>query len=235
MIDSPFKPKRRWFQFRLRTLLAATTIIAIWLGWWSYKARQQRDAVAALRLIGARVEYDTTLPWTGGMKAPPKWPEWAMDRVGVDYFSRVDVTTLNGTMYVSGKRVTDAGVEHIKNLTALRYLDLQNSGVTDAGLEHLKELRSLQTLYLDNTTVTDAGLESLKNLTALENLGVGDTQVTDAGVARLQKSLPHCKIRRFSYAMPYPFSGRFPPRLIVWRYCFVADCQALSSSGRDAM
>ena len=41
-------PWRRLLQFRLRTLLILTTIVAIWLGWWSYKARQQRDAVVAL-------------------------------------------------------------------------------------------------------------------------------------------------------------------------------------------
>ncbi|MCE9544483.1 MAG: hypothetical protein K8T25_03020 [Planctomycetia bacterium] len=41
--------KRPRFQFRLRTLLIGTAIIAVWLGWWSYKARQQREAVAALR------------------------------------------------------------------------------------------------------------------------------------------------------------------------------------------
>lgn len=32
----PIKARRRWFQFSVRTLLIVTTIIAVWLGWWSY-------------------------------------------------------------------------------------------------------------------------------------------------------------------------------------------------------
>jgi hypothetical protein len=39
---------RRLFQYRLRTLLILTAVIAVWLGWWTNSARRQRDAVAAL-------------------------------------------------------------------------------------------------------------------------------------------------------------------------------------------
>ena len=49
---------RRLLQFRLRTILLLTTVVAIWLGWWMTSARQQREAVAALRKIGAYISYD---------------------------------------------------------------------------------------------------------------------------------------------------------------------------------
>ncbi|MCE9556837.1 MAG: hypothetical protein K8T91_26110 [Planctomycetes bacterium] len=48
---------RRLVQYRLRTLLILTTVIAVVHGWWSYKARQQREAVAALRKAGAFIQY----------------------------------------------------------------------------------------------------------------------------------------------------------------------------------
>ena len=44
-------------------------------------------------------------------------------------------------------------------------LFLNFTGVTDAGMEHLKNLGELQTLYIGATHVTDAGLKYLENLT----------------------------------------------------------------------
>ena len=37
---------RRLFQYRLRTLLILTTIVAVWFAWWSHKAQQQREVDA---------------------------------------------------------------------------------------------------------------------------------------------------------------------------------------------
>ena len=46
--------------------------------------------------------------------------------------------------------MTDAGLEHLKGLTNLQWLDLGGiSWVTDAGLEHLKGLTNLQSLDLN--------------------------------------------------------------------------------------
>jgi hypothetical protein len=83
-------------------------------------------------------------------------------------------------------RVTEAGLQHLEGLTRLQYLDLSLIYVTDAGLEHLKGLTALQTLNLTGTHVTDAGLEHLKALTALQHLDLWGTQVTDAGLGHLK-------------------------------------------------
>ena len=42
--------------------------------------------------------------------------------------------------------MTDAGLEHLKGLTQLRELNLNDTQVTDAGLEHLKGLTQLQSV-----------------------------------------------------------------------------------------
>jgi internalin A len=68
--------------------------------------------------------------------------------------------------------------------------------VTNAGLEHLKELTSLRSLVLSDTQVTDAGFVHLKGLTSLESLVLGGTSVTSAGVADLQSALPKCRITK---------------------------------------
>jgi hypothetical protein len=66
--------------------------------------------------------------------------------------------------------------------------------VTDAGLERLKGLARLRWLDLERTRVTDAGLECLKGLTQLRRLDLWDTQVTEAGVEGLQGALPDTRI-----------------------------------------
>ena len=178
---------RRLFQFRLRTLLILTTIIAIWLGGWSYKARQQREAVAALRAIGAVIDYDTRRPWTTGRK---KWPQWLLKIGGADYIASVRLVLFDHSHGI------DADLKHLKGLPGLQVLWLDGSQVTDAGMEHLKHLTALQELNLKNTQVTNSGLEHLKGLTALQKLDLSSAKVTDAGVARLQKALPNCHIVR---------------------------------------
>jgi hypothetical protein len=65
-------------------------------------------------------------------------------------------------VHLSGTRVTDAGLEHLRGLTELILLNLMNTQVTDAGLEHIKGLKNLQTLNLTGTKVTDEGVKNLK-------------------------------------------------------------------------
>jgi len=68
---------------------------------------------------------------------------------------------------------------HLKGLTKLTCLNLDNTKVTDAGLVHLKHLAV-----------------HLKRLADLQELYLVDTQVTDAGIAELQQVLPNCKIKK---------------------------------------
>jgi len=207
--SDPPKRKRGWrwlLQFRLRTLLFFTTVIAIWLGWWLHSARQQREAVAALRKAGSLIYYDFQygdVPHVDPEARLPYWPTWLVDLLGVDRFAEVTIVCLHfeGTdadlahlkdltslleLYLEVIQVTDAGLEHLKDLNALERLSLNKTEVTDAGLEHLKDLTSLQYLCLNDTHVTDAGLEHLKDLNALELLGLSHTQVTDVGLEHLR-------------------------------------------------
>jgi len=56
-------PKRRWLQFRLRTLLFAVTFSALALGWWRHrqfcltKANFHEDMEAIYRLRGSIASY----------------------------------------------------------------------------------------------------------------------------------------------------------------------------------
>jgi serine/threonine protein kinase len=83
------------------------------------------------------------------------------------------------------RKVTGAGVAHLRNLPGLKHLWLDGTSVTDAGLGSLSRLAQLKSLWLDGTRVTDAGLEHLRSLTQLKELNLSRTQVTDAGLVRL--------------------------------------------------
>ena len=102
----------------------------------------------------------------------------------------VDRVTFNDT------QITDAGLEHLKDLTNLNRLNLDYTQVTDAGLEHLKGLSSLNSLYIRDTQITDAELMHLKGLASLERLELDGTKITDAGMSELKAALPNCKISK---------------------------------------
>jgi hypothetical protein len=93
---------------------------------------------------------------------------------------------------LSGAKVTDAALSHVKGFRKLRRLDLSFSRVTDDGLALLKDLAELQTLDLSGTQVTGAGLAHLAGLARLESLDLYGTQVGDADLAALER-LPKLK------------------------------------------
>ncbi len=175
------KPKLRWFQYSLRTLLVFVTLCAIacsWLGVKLRQAKREREAAAAIEKLGGTVDWSA-----------PSGPVWLRSLLGNDFF----VTVFRVQMYCT--YATDTDLEHIKSLNQLRELYLYETEVTDAGLENLRRLNRLQKLSLANTKITDAGLEHLKGLTELKELWLFPSNVTDEGVKQLQHALPNCQIR----------------------------------------
>ena len=166
------KPKFRWFQFSLRTLLLLMLVASIGLSWFAMKlqhVRRQREVVVAIEKAGGEVEWYTT-----------STPQWLIHLLGERFFC----THITVSFY--GNQITDKALEHLKGLTLLRCLGLQRTQVTANGLEHLKGLSRLQNLTLKDTQVTDAGLEHLKGMNQLQYLNLDWTQVTDAGLEHLK-------------------------------------------------
>ncbi len=206
MSDQPVR--RPWwqrFRFSLRGLMIAIGILAVGAGWLVHRAHVQRDAVAAIERAGGEVMYDWQ--WRNGRKLPNgriRWPNWLVDRIGVDFFA--DVTYVNLGIRGSDEllvqvrplhrleylrlarawKVSDEGLANLKGLTALQWLSLDETKIGDAGLAHLKDLKQLQTLLLGLTKVTDAGLSHLKPLTRLKVLSLYFTSVSDHGGQDLQ-------------------------------------------------
>lgn len=104
--------------------------------------------------------------------------------------TRLEVLSLDDT------DITDAGLAHLQSLKRLSKLSLCDTKVSDAGLVHLRSLINLEELNLSGTQITDAGLAELRGLASLKHLVVARTKVTEAGLRELTQALPKLQVRR---------------------------------------
>jgi hypothetical protein len=91
-------------------------------------------------------------------------------------------------------RFTDREMPLLRSLATLIVVDLSGSKVTNIGLVHLRWLTNLEYLDLRDTAVTDEGLLALKGLSGLRLLDLTKTKVTADGVTGLQKAVPDLEI-----------------------------------------
>ena len=208
----PPKPKRRWYQFSMRTLLLVMLVFCLTVGWVGsrmYRAKQNRERVAAVEDAVVAIEKlggEVTSAYVE--RRPQTWLETQFDDPGspgdpvrVLEVRHVDlqqmVTTDAGLEHLSrlesvrsvnlwGAKVTVSGLEKLARLEHLQSLDLSHSDVTDAGLKKLAVLENLRMLNLLHARkVTDAGLKDVARLESLEGLYLCGTMVTDAGLREL--------------------------------------------------
>lgn len=94
------------------------------------------------------------------------------------------------SLEVCGGLITDAGVKNIKDLKALKQLNLsQNVNLTDKTLELISGLTALVSLNVSNTRVSNAGLRHLKDLQNLRSLSLDSCRVTTSEVKKLQATV----------------------------------------------
>ena len=86
-------------------------------------------------------------------------------------------------MYIdcSGSEVNDDDLRSIAFIP-IKGLRLNDTRVTDEGLETLKEEGSLKEIYLNNTRITDAGLKHLAAVPHLTYITIDGTAVTDKSI-----------------------------------------------------
>jgi hypothetical protein len=202
MNDTLAKPKRRWYQYSLRSLFVLTTLFAFWLGVNIHRARQQKEAVEALLVADARVVYDDR--WDepqGGRAGDSTQPtsNWLRAQLGNDFFDDVTGVYFEGwardmeehtrwtTWDLDESVLIDMvnAMTHLKNLRRLKRLDLRRLPVWDAGLLHVEGLAGLEVLNLTCTKVTDTGMARLAGLKNLRELNLSFNVITDAGIEHL--------------------------------------------------
>ena len=176
------RPKRRAVRLSVRALMALVLLIGGGTGWVAYRARVQREAVAAINRAGGHAVYDFqyaggTAPDTHQGGGKPWAPKWMVDFLGPDYFGTVISVDLEGCR--TGEVLHSRGASRPP-----RVLSLSMSDVTDEQMSQLAGLDHLRELGLADTSLGDAGLGAVEGLPQLRELALPQN-VTDAGVIRL--------------------------------------------------
>jgi internalin A len=95
----------------------------------------------------------------------------------------------------TAEALTDASMNYVKNIPALRRLNVRGVDITDVGMPAIAQMTGLRSLNLSHTMLEDVGLENLPALTELEELHLGGNMITGINLNFL-KLLP--KLRKLS-------------------------------------
>ncbi|MFO0916100.1 MAG: hypothetical protein U0795_24290 [Pirellulales bacterium] len=191
-VTDRFKAGKR--QFRLRTLIAIGTVLAIGLGILAKSAKRANDkAVAA----SALTSMGSTVWWDVDLRARTHSPLilWLAKSCGKQYFSDVTnaslvdatdehlkhIAVLGGItrLTIKARRVTPEGIREIRRLTKLKSLVLMGPGIGDGELAELPEFPRLDHLELHGTDVAGPGFENLRRQPRLREIYLDDPDFND--------------------------------------------------------
>ena len=158
-------PRRR-MRVSLRVMMLAILCLAIFLGWQVNKARQQREAVAAVRRHGGWVHYDYQMVDDKPVPGKQPWgPRWLRRALGDEYFQTVVSVNLyfdesDGSTPQNGDtRPCDDVLAFLATQHGLKSLNMLGSQATDAGLAYLRNATTLERLLLqDESIISDSGV-----------------------------------------------------------------------------
>lgn len=201
-MSSP-KPRRRWYQFGLSTLLIGLTLFSLPLGYIAWEREQCRRGEEALAILNRK----SVVVWKLEKSTPESSrPKWLSSILGDDHFRRVNVAALEGDLFVDsdlrelavipnleviwicGSRITDDGIEHLRGLRKVKHFSfIQGRNVSGKSWEVLSGWNNLRTLAFNGTHFGDNGILKLPALTNLTELRLNATNCTDAGLEGIGK------------------------------------------------
>jgi hypothetical protein len=201
--SNPPKPKRRWYQYRLRTLMIFVTLVAVGMSWFAVRmqrVRRQKEAVEAIdKLGGAWIEYKYEFYGS---------PKWLRKWLGNDFFKDVATIHVHKSEHISSilehcnefhdleefqieiDEITDGDLKRISEYKNLRRLEIgHGEKITRVGLRYLNELKELRYLRLEILILGDDDLEQLQDLPNLKELILDfvSHSVTAKGMRHLAK------------------------------------------------
>jgi len=181
------KPRRRWYQFSLRTLLIVVTVSTVPLGWVDWKLEQGRRQRAVIRIVE---EMDGLVGFENVTVEKRWWREWVdtwadkLEEWTERWWSEEKVVSVN----LANTQMSD--LSPLAELKSLEVLILNDTKVSD--LSPLAELENLETLWIFNTQVHD--LSPLAESKNLKVLWLDSTHVSEEQAEKLQQALPDCWI-----------------------------------------
>jgi hypothetical protein len=169
------------FQFSIRSLLVLVVVVALpssWLAVEMKKAREQKEAVAAIVSGGGHVSYDwqvdtnvAYLPNAVGYlpSAQPTCPSWLRGLLGDDFVGEVVYVRFVGGL----SQFTEARQGRLRCLSQIKKL----------------------MLFSNKGEATDADLNCLAGLPQLRELQCFTTRDPSVEMKTLQQALPNCEVR----------------------------------------
>jgi hypothetical protein len=146
------KPKLRWYQFGLRTLLLFALIFAVLCSWVSVELRRFERHRQAYR----QLEMDF---YTTSASEFPCYISWLHRLLGNE-----DSHDLGMLVFNNEAAIDDSTLATVAQFENLEQLWLNGDiTITDAGLEHLKKLKQLDDLSLADANVTPEAVKELQN------------------------------------------------------------------------
>ena len=187
----PARPCPRWFRFTLRLLLAAMTVMCIWLALHTHRARQQQQIVKHIQAAWGSVTYDCDHPAAAKSGDVSPVPRWLLNRLGRDFFHTVTAAHVRGEVKMA----------EVARLSSLNDLTIWKEDLVDADMQHVARLRTLRSLvvqsdkhqtlpgdYPDTTNIGDGSLAILATLPRLEIVHLDGYHFSGRGLASLAAS-----------------------------------------------
>jgi WD40 repeat protein len=196
--------RRRWLRFSLRAMLLIIAVFAIWLGFKTKNARDQRAALTAIRQAGGTPYFDYQLvknktDWDLTAKAPG--PDWLRNLLGEEYFAEVvgvgfEKRSLPPEEFVKLLQQ----LSRVHSITMIAAEDRQRNTKSPSRINELREnqkanpsanrpgpLKPLSSAFdhIPNTTILDAFLEPIGKLESLESLYLSNDAISDEGLKHL--------------------------------------------------
>ena len=111
------KPRRRWYQYSLRSLLILMLLFSLFMSWFAVKRKRalaQKKAVEAILAADGTVHYDYEFDengeWVKG--ATGNGSDWLRKLLGADFFEKVTNVSIGSKKGVEGL----AGLSNLKSL-----------------------------------------------------------------------------------------------------------------------
>ncbi len=206
MDEQSAKPPSQRLRYGLLWLLVLSiALIVIPLGFNINRAMNQRNVVAKLLKLDARLTYDYEISrgQNGGQANSSPGPGWLTDLFGKEYFAdvlqvsvgdtRTDealglIAKLPNVQHVTAAGITDNGLIPFAALHNLEGVALFSDRITGNGIVHLAGLKRLKFLWISGS-ITDSYLENVSKLSQLEHLEIcsGQLAITDDGFSHIAK------------------------------------------------
>ena len=165
--------------------MVVVLIIGGGLGWFAYRVRVKRMAIAAIKRDGGRIDYDDQFASDKTIPPPPggRKTSWLERQTGDELFR--DVTRVIFYSPPAGKpeaRPTAETIAALARLGRLEVLTLRDpTPEATTALGRLGSLSSLYMLALEGPDVTDAALPGVARLRHLKHLNLLKVSVMGSG------------------------------------------------------